>query len=115
VFFLDGVLAVATETTQTTQNIVHLVEADRAKVGAMGRAAGSTSQLYELAVRRVVVTPKVAAEATALSGPTVHAGLRRLEDAGILREITGRQRGVVYVYGTYLDMLNAGTAIPVAS
>lgn len=108
-FFLEGVMEVATETTQTTHNIVHMVERDRQAVGALGRAAGTASRLYELAVRRVVLTPNTAVSATGLSNPTVQSGLRRLAGAGILREITGRQRGAVYVYDEYLKLLNAGT------
>lgn len=111
-FFLEGVTEVAQETTQTTRDVVQMVERDRQVVGGFGRAAGSASQLYEQAVRRVVVTPKLALRATQLSGPAVQSGLRRLEEAGILREITGRQRGKVYVYAQYLALLNAGTERP---
>ena len=108
-FFLEGVTDVATETTQTTHSIVHMVERDRRTVGGLGRAAGTASRLYEIAVRRVVLTPTSAAAETGLANPTIQAGLRRLEKAGILREITGRQRGTVYVYDQYLALLNAGT------
>jgi Fic family protein len=108
-FFLDGVTEVATETTETTRNIVRMIERDRRAVGGLGRAAGTASRLYEIAVRRVVLTPTSATTETGLSNPTVQAGLRRLEQAGILREITGRQRGTVYVYDEYLKLLNAGT------
>jgi Fic family protein len=108
-FFLEGVAEVAQETTDTTRNVVRMVERDRQTVARLGRAAGSASQLYELAVKRVVVTPQMATAATTLSGPPIYAALRRLEDGGILREITGRQRGRVYVYDEYLALLNAGT------
>ena len=108
-FFLEGVVTVAQETTETTQRVVQMVERDRQTVGRLGRAAGSASQLYELAVRRVVITPRTATAATSLSGPPIYAALRRLQDAGVLREITGRQRGRVYVYDEYLALLSAGT------
>jgi Fic family protein len=108
-FFLEGVAEVAQETTETTQRVVQMVERDRQVVARFGRAAGSASQLHELAVRRVVVTPRTATEATTLSGPPIYAALRRLVEAGILREVTGRQRGKVYVYDEYLALLSAGT------
>jgi Fic family protein len=108
-FFLDGVAEVATETTQTTRDIVELIERDRRTVAALGRAAGTGSRLHEIAVRRVMVTPKSTMNETGLANPTVQAGLRRLEEAGILSEITGRRRGTVYVYDRYLALLNAGT------
>jgi hypothetical protein len=34
-----------------------------------------------------------------------------LEQAGILREVTGRARGTTYVYGEYVDILNEGTEV----
>jgi hypothetical protein len=33
----------------------------------------------------------------------------RLHEVGILREVTGRQRGGLYVYDDYLQLLNEGT------
>jgi len=111
-FFLQGVIDVAHEATRTTLDVVHMVERDRQAVGELGRAAGTASQLYELAARRVVLTPKLARARTGLSSPTVQAGLRRLEEMGILQEITGRRRGTVYAYQEYLMVLNAGTERP---
>jgi Fic family protein len=108
-FFLEGVTEVAAETTQTTHDLVRLVERDRRTVAALGRAAGTASRLHEIAVRRVVVTPRSTMNETGLANPTVQSGLRRLEEVGILREITGRRRGTVYVYDRYLALLNAGT------
>jgi hypothetical protein len=39
--------------------------------------------------------------------PPVYAALRRLEEAGILHEATGRRRNKVYVYTDYLALLDA--------
>jgi hypothetical protein len=39
-------------------------------------------------------------------------GVKRLEEAGILREVTGRRRGRLYVYEEYLKLLNEGTVEP---
>jgi Fic family protein len=108
-FFLEGVAEVAQETTETTHRVLQMIDRDRRDVALLGRAAGSASQLYELAVKRVVVTPRMASAATTLSGPPVYAALRRLEDLGILHETTGRKRGKVYVYDQYLTLLSAGT------
>jgi hypothetical protein len=38
--------------------------------------------------------------------------VKRLEEAGILREVTGRRRGRLYVYEEYLKLLNEGTVEP---
>jgi Fic family protein len=108
-FFLQGIVDVASSATDTTKNIVTLIERDRATVSAMGKGAATAVRLHELAVQRVVFTPRVVAQATGLSSPPIYAALKRLEDAGIFREVTGKQRNRVYVYSEYLALLNAGT------
>ena len=44
-----------------------------------------------------------------LTDPPDYNAINRHEEAGILREVTGRQRGKVYVYHEYLSLLNEGT------
>ncbi len=57
----------------------------------------------------MVVKAPSAAEQLALSEPPVYAAVSRLEELGILREVTGKSRGKTYVYGEYMDILNEGT------
>lgn len=111
-FFLQGVLDVATSATETTRNIVSLIERDRATVGALGKSAATAGRILEHAVQRVVLTPKAVQEATGLTAPPVYSAIRRLEETGILHEATGKRRNRVYVYTQYLALLNAGTERP---
>ena len=48
----------------------------------------------------------------ALTDPPVYAAVRRLEEIGILEEVTGRQRGKLYVYREYLSLLDDGATQP---
>jgi hypothetical protein len=41
------------------------------------------------------------------SFPTVNAAFGRLEQAGVLREVTGRKRGRLFAYDAYLSLLQA--------
>ena len=107
VFFLEGVIAVASSATETARRIRRLVEADRAKVHGFGRGAASALRIHELAGRRIVLTATRTASEVGLSVPTVNAALGRLEEAGILREVTGRRRGRLFVYDAYLALLQA--------
>ena len=107
VFFLEGVIAVAGSATETARRIRRLVEADRAKVHGFGRGAASALRVHELAGRRIVLTATRTASEVGLSVPTVNAALGRLEEAGILREVTGRRRGRLFVYDAYLALLQA--------
>ena len=106
-FFLEGVIAVAGSATETARRIRALVDDDREKIHRLGRAAASALRVHELAGRRVVLTATGTASQLGLSVPTVNAALARLEEVGILREVTGRKRGRVFLYESYLDLLQA--------
>jgi Fic family protein len=108
-FFLDGVAEVARGATDTTTRIVHMIERDRQRISTLGRGTASAQRVHDIAVRSVVITPRQAATQTGLSGPPTYDAIRRLEEIGVLREITGRQRGKVWAYGEYLDTLTEGT------
>jgi Fic family protein len=108
-FFLEGVVDVAESTATTTRQMVEMIERDRTRIHQLGRAAATALRVHDLAVKRVVVKPPRAAQALGLSEPPVYGAIARLEEAGILREVTGRARGKTYVYGEYMDILNEGT------
>lgn len=111
-FFLEGVVEVAESTTATTGDLVQMIERDRQVIHEFGRGAATAARVHDLASRFVIFRPTSAAEVLGLSAPPVYAAVRRLEQAGILREVTGRQRGKLYVYDEYLMRLNEGTTQP---
>lgn len=108
-FFLEGVTQVALSITQTTGDLIALVDRDRQSVQQLGRASATAVRVHDRLVREIVGRPAEIAQALGLSEPPVYQALSRLEDLGIVREITGRQRGRVYAYDQYLALLNADT------
>lgn len=108
-FFLDGVIEVAGLATETTGQIVRMIETDRHRIHALGRAAGSAQQVHDLLAREVVVTIPQAARDLPLTEPTASSAIGNLEKLGIVRELTGRSRGRIYAYDRYLALLNEGT------
>jgi Fic family protein len=106
-FFLEGVIAVASSATETARRIRQLVERDREAIHGVGRGAASALRVHELAGRRVVLTASSTSAQLEISVPTVNAAFGRLQDAGILHEVTGRRRGRVFVYAAYLELLQA--------
>jgi Fic family protein len=108
-FFLDGVIEVAESTTDATRRIVAMIERDRLTIHGMGRGAATALRVHDLAARYVVVRPAATARALELTDPPIYNAIGRLEEVGILREMTGRQRGKTYVYNEYLSLLNEGT------
>jgi hypothetical protein len=92
-FFLEGVIAVAGSAAETATRIRDLSEADRDAIHDIGRGAASALRVHELASRQIMLTAGGAAKALALSIPTSNAAISRLQQAGIVREVTGRRRG----------------------
>ncbi len=108
-FFLTGVIEVSASATDTTRRIVEMVERDRRQIHELGRASGSASRLHDLAIREIVLTISWAAKRLMVSEPTAAKAMAHLEKLGILREVTGKPRNRIYIYGEYLALLNEGT------
>jgi Fic family protein len=111
-FFLEGVIDVAGSATDTTRRIVELVARDRQRIQTIGRPAGSAQQVHDLISRTVIATIPEASKQLPLSEPTVASAISHLEALGIVRELTGRERGRIYAYTEYLGILNEGTELP---
>lgn len=108
-FFLVGVCDVANQATQSARDILTLIQTDRAKITALGRGTGSALQVYQyLEKKPLAVIPRVV-KSLGLTTPTVTAAFKNLESLGIVREITGKQRGRVFLYDQYLNILQKGT------
>lgn len=111
-FFMRGVVETAEQAVTTARNILALFDEDRAHILSLGRQASAALRLHD-AMKRLPVSPIVRlAEATQMSIPTTTQALRNLLRLGVVREITGRQRGRIFVYQRYLDLLNEGTSTP---
>ena len=108
-FFLEGVIEVAASATETTRLIVAMLERDRQKIHALGRAAATAHRVHDVATSNIVVRPPWVARSLDLTDPPVYGAIERLERLDILREVTGRQRGKLYVYEEYLELLREGT------
>jgi Fic family protein len=108
-FFLRGVTETARQGIQTAQNLLRLFGNDRARIEELGRPAATTLRLHQLLQRRGLTTIPLASRQLGLSQPTITSGIAHLRALGIVRETTGRQRGKIFVYGAFLDLLSEGT------
>jgi Fic family protein len=109
VFFLDGVAETAKGATEAARQILTLFEEDRVRIEALGRSAGSVLRVHDLLKTRPLLSMSAAVERLRLSHPTVSQAIRHLERLGIVRETTGRQRGRLFFYDRYIDILSRGT------
>ena len=108
-FFLQGVREVAEGAVATARSASELLAAHRARIAQEGRRADSALRVHGALSERPVGRINGLAERTGLSSPTVAAALRLLEGLGFVREVTGRQRGKIFSYDAYLDVLREGT------
>ena len=107
-FFLEGVWETAEEGARTTQAVLTVFAEDRQRIEGLGRAAASSFKVFNQLQTTPLLSLGKTVRATGLSLPTVITSVRNLETLGIIRELTGRQRDRLFVYGRYLDILNAG-------
>jgi cell filamentation protein, protein adenylyltransferase len=108
-FFLTGVHETANQAVQTSRRILELFQNDQVRIETFGRSLATTLRVYKLLQSMPLITIPRASQKTTISVPTVTAALARLEELGIVREITSRRRDKLYSYEKYIHLLNEGT------
>jgi Fic family protein len=111
-FFVRGVKETADGAVLTAQKLARLFKDDRERIRSIGRVAGSALRVHQVFQEHPIQTVQTATQRTGLTVPTVTAVMKVLEREGVVRELTGRQRGRVFGYDKYLKILNAGTSTP---
>ncbi len=108
-FFLEGTETTARQAADTATELIHLFDADRKRVQAIGRPSLSALRVHEYMQRKPLIVIGPAARELHLSVPTVTSSLAQLTELGIVVEITGRARDRVFAYRRFLDLISAGT------
>jgi Fic family protein len=106
-FFAEAIETSATQAVATANALLALVNADRDRIAGLGRAAASALAVHQAMQRQPVATSGALAEATSLTAATVNKSLAHLERLGIVSELTNRQRGRVFSYRSYIDLMAA--------
>jgi Fic family protein len=105
-FFLQGIRDTANQASQMASRIDRIFREDRMTIEGFGRGAASVLLVYRYAQAIPLFSIKNAAKETQLTFPTASSAIKRLADAGILRESSGKRRDRLFVYERYLDLLN---------
>ena len=104
-FFLRGVSEVANEATETSRKIVQMREQHREiLIENLGRGAASALKLLETLYRRPIFTVANVAELLAMSPQAANTLTDRLEEHGLVREITGNRRNRIFRYDPYVEL-----------
>ncbi len=108
-FFLEGVAETSDQAASAAREILSLFDADRRRIEALGRPAASALRVHQILQQKPIVTVPDVCATLHITPPTVRKAIGHLRDLGLLREVTGRQRGRVFVYDDYLAILARGT------
>lgn len=108
-FFLTGLLTTARQVVDASRSTLALFEEHRGQIQTLGRATGSVLRVHEELKRHPILSIQKTAERIGLSGPTVADSLTRLQNLGVVREVTGKKRNRIYTYSPYLALLAEGT------
>lgn len=108
-FFLTGVHETATQAVHTSRSILELFHNDQQRIEHVGRSIATTLQVFKLLQSIPLITIARASQELQLSVPTISAALSRLQDLGIVRELTKKPRSKLYSYATYIQLLSEGT------
>ena len=108
-FFLQGVFETAQQAVESTRTVLDLFEQDRERIGRLGRIASSCLQLHQRLQQKAIVNIPDSARELEINRTTISNCIRRLQELGIVREITGQRRNRLFVYDRYVQILSEGT------
>jgi len=101
-YFLNGVRWSARRAIRQAGQLIDLRESLRQRLATLPKALPLVDALFE----NPYLTPPKVKELTGVSDPTARSLLGKLEAAGIVREVTGRQWGKLHVAQEVLDALD---------
>ncbi|MBM4353212.1 MAG: Fic family protein [Deltaproteobacteria bacterium] len=108
-FFLDGVKETADQAVIAARVLKALLETDTEKILSLGRRGPNALRVHRELRLKPFCTVSSTAVKLNLSFPAAAKSLSALEQLGIVREITGRERDRVYAYERYIELLAEGT------
>jgi len=94
---------------QKMQNLFFIFANDRKRIENSDHSAAAVLTIHTYLQQSPISNTVSIRKKTGLSQPTVMRSLTALENLGIVKEITGKERHKIFLYRDYLDILNRGT------
>jgi len=101
-FFLVGVIETAKSSINTFDGILQLQKQVESKIHSMGSRADNAQKILNYLYQKPVIHAQKVSEVSRLSLAAGYKLLADFEKLGILVEVTGAQRGKLYVFKEYL-------------
>lgn len=112
-FFLTGVAEVSVDAAETARRILLMRDAHRKAVTEhLGRAAANGHKVLESLFDRPIVSVAAIRKLTGTTYPAANALTARLEDIGVLTEITGQLRHRRFRYDPYVKLFSDEPSAP---
>ena len=108
-FFLDGVEAAATDAERGIVAMASLINADRKRLLVATRVGAIVMRLFELLPLMPRFTIEQARQKLDTTFPTATAAVKRLEELGIVTELTGQKKNRCFSYAAYVELLAGET------
>lgn len=103
-FFLTGVIETAKNGVDTFDGILQLQKVLDSKLKSIGNRSGDASKVVEYLYNKPIINAQRVSEITGKSLKTTYSLLTVLEEQKIIQEITGAQRGRLYVFEDYISL-----------
>ena len=104
-FFLQGVIEVSAQATETARNILVLRETHRALITEhLGRVAANGYRVLEYLYKRPIVSVNEVQDLTGVTYSAANQLVSKMEEQGILREFTGQSRNRRFRYEDYIAL-----------
>lgn len=103
-FFLVGIIETAKNGITTFDNILQLQKTVESNIQKLGSRAVNAKKVVDYLYNRPMINAEKVSEIAGISMPSAYKLIVDLEKLDILKEVTGSQRGRVYIFDNYLRL-----------
>ena len=103
-FFLVGVIETAKKGIFTFDQILQLKKDSEFKINKLGSRAANAQKVLNHLYQSPVVNSSIIGDITGLSVASAYKLAHDMEYLGIIREVTGAQRGKLYLFDNYINL-----------
>ena len=103
-FFLVGIIETSKRGIATFDSIMQLQKQNDIKIQGLGSRAANAQKITNYLYVRPIINAEKVSELSGVSKPSAYKLISSMEKIGILKEITGGQRGRTYVFENYLSL-----------
>lgn len=103
-FFLVGIIETAQNSIRSFDSILKLQKEIDSKIQKFGGRTNNAQLIVNYLFQHPILNIHKAKEITGLSLPSVYKLIEKIEEIGIINEITGAKRGKLYLFKDYINL-----------